>query len=124
MPRLTRAEFEQRFLLGDVDLTPNEVEQEDSSWVLELDSMPYERTALKLKEIVAREEGGRPLYLQVGSTMVKLGDVEPSVVLINELEQTLHMLGVRLTEEGEPVVRMNYLGGAKLPSLSESDYLV
>jgi len=124
MPRLTRAEFEQRFLLGDVDLTPNEVEQEDSSWVLELDSMPYERTALKLKEIVAREEGDKPLYLQVGSTMVKLGDVEPSVVLINELEQTLHMLGVRLTEEGEPVVRMNYLGGAKLPSLSESDYLV
>ena len=124
MPRLTRAEFEQRFLLGDVDLTPNEVEQEDSSWVLELDSMPYDRTALKLKEIVAREEGDKPLYLQVGSTMVKLGDVEPSVVLINELEQTLHMLGVRLTEEGEPVVRMNYLGGAKLPSLSESDYLV
>lgn len=124
MPRLTRAEFEQRFLLGDVDLTPNEVEQEDSSWVLELGSMPYERTALKLKEIVAREEGDKPLYLQVGSTMVKLGDVEPSVVLINELEQTLHMLGVRLTEEGEPVVRMNYLGGAKLPSLSESDYLV
>lgn len=124
MPRLTRAEFEQRFLLGDVDLTPNEVEQEDSSWVLELDNMPYERTALKLKEIVAREEGDKPLYLQVGSTMVKLGDVEPSVVLINELEQTLHMLGVRLTEEGEPVVRMNYLGGAKLPSLSESDYLV
>src|SRR5699024_348237 len=124
MPRLTRAEFEQRFLLGDVDLTPNEVEQEDSSWVLELDSMPYERTALKLKEIVAREEGDKPANLQVGSTMVKLGDVEPSVVLINELEQTLHMLGVRLTEEGEPVVRMNYLGGAKLPSLSESDYLV
>lgn len=124
MARLTRDEFNNRFLGDKLDLSPREVEQEDNGWVIELENMPYERTASKLREIVVREAGDKPIYLSVGTTMVQLGDIKPSIELINELYQVLHTLGVRLTEDGEEVIREHYLEDAKLPSFTESDYLV
>lgn len=124
MARLTRDEFNSRFLGDKLDLSPREVEQEDNGWVIELENMPYERTASKLREIVVREAGDKPIYLSVGTTMVKLGDIKPSIELINELYQVLHTLGVQLMEDGEEVIREHYLADAKLPSFTESDYLV
>lgn len=124
MARLTREEFNDRFLGDKLDLSPREVEQEDNGWVIELENMPYERTATKLREIVAREVGDKPIYLSVGATMVKLGDIKPSIELINVLYQILHTLGVKLMEDGEEVRRERYIGESKLPSFTESDYLV
>lgn len=124
MARLTRDEFNDRFLGDKLDLSPREVEQEDNGWVIELENMPYERTASKLREIVEREAGDKPIYLSVGTTMVQLGNIKPSIELINELYQILHTLGVKMTEDGEEVSRERYIGGSKLPSFTESDYLV
>lgn len=124
MTRLSRDEFNDRFLGDKIDLSPREVRQVDNSWVVELDNMPYERTATKIKEIVARENGDKPLYLSVGATKVKLGDIKPSIELINELNQVLFTLGVKITEDGEEVKRQSYMGESKLPSFTESDYLV
>lgn len=124
MSKLTREDFNNRFLGEKIDLSPRQVVQADNSWVIELENMPYERTATKLKEIVAREAGDKPMYLSVGSTKVKLGDIKPSIELINELNQVLFTLGVKLTEDGEEVNKQNYLGESKLPSFTESDYLV
>lgn len=124
MARITREEFENRFLGDEIDLSPREVVQEESSWVIELAQMPFEKTASKIKEIVEREAGSKPIYLQVDTTMVKLGDIKPSVMLINEISQVLHTLGVRIMEEGVEVNRIDYIGESKLPPLTESDYLV
>ena len=124
MSRITREEFENRFLGDEIDLSPREVQQENSGWVIELNSMPYERTATKLKQVVERSDGDKPIYLKVGETMVKIGEVKPGVGLINEIYQMLLTLGVRLTENGQEVDRMSYLADAVLPPLTESDYLV
>lgn len=124
MSRMSRTEFENRFLGDTIDLSPREVAQEESSWVIELESLPYERTATKLKGVIERNEGGKPIYLQVGATMVKLGDIQTGVGIINEIYQTLKTLGVKITENGEEIDRMLYLSDAKLPPLTESDFLV
>lgn len=124
MARLTREEFNNRFLGDTIDLSPREVVREDEGWTIELESMPYERTANKIKEIIVRESGDKPIYLKVGTTTVRLGEVKPSVELINELKQVLYTLGVNITENGEEVDRASYIGDSKLPSLTESDYLV
>ena len=124
MARLTREEFNQRFLGDTIDLSPREIEQESTGWEIELDNMPYERTATKLKEIILREEGDKPVYLKVGNTTVKLGEVTPSVALINEIYQVLYTLGVSVTEDGEEVDRTRYLTQEKLPIFTESEYLV
>lgn len=124
MSRITREEFENRFLGDEIDLSPREVQQEDSGWIIELDSMPYERTATKLKQVVERSGGDKPIYLKVGETMVKIGDVKPGVGIINEIYLMLQTLGVKLTEDGQEVDRLRYLSDAVLPPLTESDYLV
>lgn len=124
MSRLTREEFENRFLGDEIDLSPREVVREESGWVIELDRMPYEKTALKLKTIVERSVGDKPVYLQVGTTTVKLGDIKPNIGILNDMYQTLTTLGVRITEDGEDVKKESYLSDAKLPELTESDYLV
>lgn len=124
MSRLSREEFEDRFLGDAIDLSPREIVQEDTGWVIELSSMPFEKTAMKLKEIVERNSGDKPVYLSVGSTMVKVGDITPGVLLINEIYQTLNTLGVRILENNTEVDKMRYLHDAVLPSFTESDYLV
>lgn len=124
MARITREEFSQRFLEGEIDLSPREVGVEEGGLVVELDRMPYEKTALRLREIMQREEGNRLVYLKVGDTMVSMGEVNPSIELFNELERLLTTLGVVIKEDGEEIDRTRYLGASTLPILTESDYLV
>lgn len=124
MARITQEEFSERFLVGEIDLTPREVGAEEGGLVLELDRMPYEKTALRLREIVQREEGDRVMYLKVGDTMVSMGEVSPSIELFNELERLLSTLGVKIKEEDLEIDRTKYLGASTLPVLTESDYLV
>lgn len=124
MARITQKEFTERFLDGEIDLSPREVTEEVGGLVVELDRMPYEKTALRLREIVQREEGVRTMYLKVGDTMVSMGEVNPSIELFNELERLLTTLGVVIKEDGEKIDRTNYLSLSTLPVLTESDYLV
>lgn len=124
MARITQKEFSERFLEGEIDLSPREVTAEEGGLVVELDRMPYEKTALRLREIVQREDGNRTMYLKVGDTMVSMGEVNPSIELFNELERLLTTLGVVIKENGEEIDRTNYLSLSTLPVLTESDYLV
>lgn len=124
MARITQKEFSERFLEGEIDLSPREVDAEEGGLVVELDRMPYEKTALRLREIVQREDGNRTMYLKVGDTMVSMGEVNPSIELFNELERLLTTLGVVIKENGEEIDRTNYLSLSTLPVLTESDYLV
>lgn len=124
MARISQEEFSKRFLEGEIDLSPSEEVEDDGGIIIELDDMPYEKTALRLREIVQRDEGEQLLYLKVDDTMVDLGNIEPSVELFNELERLLKTLGIKITKDGEEIDRSRYLGHSKLPTLTESDYLV